>query len=111
MDIDSLRKLIGTPRDSAMLRLTLARLLARLLAQQDALEEAVTHLEAAVVQDPAYTAAWKELGRLRLRAGRTEAARDAWTRGMEQAVRHGDKQAEKEMTVFLRRLEKAADSD
>ena len=104
MDIDSLEKLVGTPRDSAMLRLTLARL----LAEREAFGEAINHLEAAVGQDPGYTAAWKELGRLRLRDGQSEAARDAWNRGLEEAVRNGDKQAEKEMTVFLRRLEKSS---
>lgn len=106
MDIDSLRKLVGTPRDGAMLRLTLARL----LTDRDELEEAVGHLEAAVGMDPGYTAAWKELGRLRLRDGQPEAARDAWNSGLEEAVRNGDKQAEKEMSVFLRRLEKSADT-
>jgi len=100
MDIDSLLKLVGTPRDSAMLRLTLARL----LAAQAQLEQAETHLEAATMMDSRYTAAWKELGRVRLQSGDSAGAAAAWRQGIETARAGGDKQAEKEMQVFLKRL-------
>ena len=100
MDIGQLLKMTGTERDSAMLRLTLARL----LAARGETEQARAHLEAAVGMDPSYTAAWKELGRLRLQAEDADGAAEAWRQGIEQARANGDKQAEKEMTVFLRRL-------
>ena len=100
MQVEQLLKMIGTDRDSAMLRLTLSRVLA---AQGDP-DQARTHLEAAVGMDPGYTAAWKELGRLRLQADDAAGAAEAWRQGIEQARENGDKQAEKEMTVFLRRL-------
>ncbi len=100
MQVDQLLKMIGTDRDSAMLRLTLSRVLA---AQGDTVQ-ARAHLEAAVGMDPGYTAAWKELGRLRLQEDDAAGAAEAWRRGIEQARENGDKQAEKEMTVFLRRL-------
>ena len=38
------------------------------------------------------------------RAEALVAAAEAWRQGIEQARENGDKQAEKEMTVFLRRL-------
>ena len=88
-----------------MLRLTLARI----LAQEKQLAAAIAHLESAVRLDPAYTAAWKELGRLQLAEERHEAALAAWEKGIEVARLNGDKQAEKEMTVFARRLRKQAD--
>jgi len=100
MDIESLSKLVDTPRDNAMLRLTLARL----LAARSGLAEAVKHLEAATRMDTGYTAAWKELGKLRLQADDADGAAQAWRQGIEVAREKGDKQAEKEMTVFLRRL-------
>lgn len=103
MDLDSLRKMIADGKDSAMLRLTLARL----LAQSAEWSEAVDHLESAVRLDPGYTAAWKELGRASLAAGRPDAALAAWQRGIEVAQAKGDKQAGKEMNVFLRRLQKS----
>jgi Tfp pilus assembly protein PilF len=92
--------MVGTDRDSAMLRLTLSRL----LAAQGQVVQAQAHLEAAVGMDPGYTAAWKELGRLRLQGNDAEGAAEAWRQGIDQARENGDKQAEKEMTVFLRRL-------
>jgi Tfp pilus assembly protein PilF len=100
VDIESLLRLLGTPRDSAMLRLTLARLLG---ARGD-LAAAEAHLEAALAMDADYTAAWKELGRVRQQRENPAGAADAWRQGVDKARANGDKQAEKEMTVFLRRL-------
>jgi predicted Zn-dependent protease len=100
VDVDSLLKLVGTPRDSAMLRLTLGRL----LGARGEPAEAEKHLLAALEMDAAYTAAWKELGRVRQQSGNTAGAAEAWRTGIETARAHGDKQAEKEMTVFLRRV-------
>ena len=100
MDIDSLLKLVGTNRDSAMLRLTLARL----LAEQGDPTQAEFHLEAATSMDSSYTAAWKELGKLRKQNDDIEGAAAAWRQGIEVARARGDKQAEKEMAVFLKRL-------
>ena len=104
MDIDSLRKMTGSPRDSAMLRLTLAQL----LIDREEFSEAESHLLAALEMSSDYTAAWKALGNVRLESGNPDGAREAWTRGIEIARENGDKQAGKEMAVFLRRLEKQA---
>jgi hypothetical protein len=41
-------------------------------------------------------------------AGRASEAREAYAKGIEAARARGDRQAEKEMTVFARRLDKAA---
>ena len=51
-------------------------------------------------------AAWKLLGKAQLAAGDRAAARAAWEQGIAAAQAHGDKQAEKEMTVFLKKLDK-----
>ena len=56
MDIESLKKLVGTPRDNAMLRLTLARL----LTEKSRLTEAESQLQGAVELNAAYTAAWPD---------------------------------------------------
>lgn len=103
MNIASLEKMIAAGRDSAMLRLTLARLLAH-TGQWD---KAADHLQSALAQNPAYTAAWKELGQVRQSMGQNDIALAAWQKGIEVARSNGDKQAEKEMGVFLRRLLKA----
>jgi Tfp pilus assembly protein PilF len=95
--------LLAAGKDNALLRFSLG--LAYLNAKDAA--RAAPHLRAAVAHDPGYSAAWKLLGRALADTGETDAARDAYRRGIEAAEANGDKQAAKEMTVFLRRLEKA----
>ena len=101
--IDSLRQQCGGPRDGALLRFSLGHALP---GGHDA-AAAIEELQRALVFDPTYSAAWKLLGKACLEAGQPEAAADAWRQGIAAAGRRGDKQAEKEMTVFLRRLDKA----
>ena len=102
--IANLRKQCDGPRDGALLRFSLGN---ALLAQGDG-DAAVTELRRATEFDPTYSAAWKLLGKACLQAGQTPAAAEAWRQGIAAAAARGDKQAEKEMTVFLRRLERPA---
>ncbi len=69
-------------------------------------ERAIGYLRDSVASDPLYSAAWKALGKTLADAGRSDEALEAYRRGVEAAKRKGDKQAEKEMTVFARRLER-----
>jgi Tfp pilus assembly protein PilF len=101
-ELARLRALRGGPRDGALLRMTLAH---ALLARQQT-TEALDELRAALAFDPEYSAAWKLLGKTLAAQGAEAAARDAYRAGIEAAARRGDKQAEKEMRVFLRRLER-----
>ncbi len=100
--IAGLRKQCNGPRDGALLRFSLGN---ALLAEGDP-DAAISELTRATVFDPAYSAAWKLLGKAWLASGDEAAAADAWRRGIAAASQRGDKQAEKEMTVFLRRLDK-----
>ncbi len=100
-NIESLSKLIGTARDGALLRYTLG--LAYI--DQGNAELALSCLQKAVQMDPGYSAAWKTLGKCLQSAGRADAACRAFERGIEAARLRGDKQSEKEMTVFVKRLE------
>lgn len=72
--------------------------------------KAVEHLAHAVALDPRYTAAWKLYGKALLAAGRDDEALAAWRSGIECALSRGDKQAEKEMAVFARRVERGQGS-
>ena len=67
---------------------------------------AAEHLRAAVARDPAYSAAWKLLGKALASAGDTDAARAAYEQGIRVATAKGDLQAAREMEVFLKRLGK-----
>lgn len=100
--IAALERMLAAGRDNALLRFGLGN--AHLDAGDAA--QAALHLARCVEFDASYSAAWKLLGKARLALGEPEAARAAWEQGLEAARRHGDKQAEKEMTVFLRKLDK-----
>jgi Tfp pilus assembly protein PilF len=102
--VERFEALLASGKDSALLRFSLG------MHYQNAGDagRAVEHLRSAVAQDPGYSAAWKLLGKALADAGRNPEAMDAYRRGIEAAERKGDKQAGKEMSVFLRRLEKAA---
>jgi len=98
--IANLRAQCGGPRDGALLRFSLGN---ALLAAGDA-AGAATELQRAVAFDPAYSAAWKLLGKACLALDDKTGAAEAWRQGIAVAQSRGDKQAEKEMTVFLKRL-------
>ncbi len=100
--IANLEKMLGTPRDGALLRYSLGTEYLRAGER----ERGIAELHEAVARDPRYSAAWKSLGRALADAGREDEALTAWTQGIEAARAKGDKQAEKEMTVFARRMQK-----
>jgi Tfp pilus assembly protein PilF len=100
--IESLEKLIGTPRDGALLRFSLGMEYSKL----ENFEKAADHLRQAIDKDPGYSAAWRALGKALESAGQAGEALAAYRDGIAAAHRKGDKQAEKEMTVFARRIEK-----
>jgi Flp pilus assembly protein TadD len=99
--IAGLRAQCGGPRDGALLRFSLG---GALLGDGQA-AEAVEEFRRALDFDPSYSAAWKLLGKACLALDDREAAAAAWRQGIAVASERGDKQAEKEMTVFLRRLD------
>ncbi|HEY7871234.1 MAG TPA: tetratricopeptide repeat protein [Rudaea sp.] len=101
--IARLRALCGGQRDGALLRVALAN---ALVADDDKVE-AIAELRRAVEFDPDYSAAWKQLGKILAESGDAAAAIDAYQHGIVAAQKRGDKQAEKEMAVFLKRLQKA----
>ncbi len=100
--IPSLEKLLGGPRDNALLRFSLGN---EYLKAGDATRAAM-HLRAAVERDPNYSAAWKLLGRALIENGDPDAALAAYRDGIRVAEQKGDKQAAKEMAVFARRIER-----
>lgn len=101
--LDNFEKMLASGQDNALLRYSLGN---EYLKLGDA-PAAVRHLRHAVAHDRDYSAAWKLLGKALTEAGDAAAAIDAYRAGIGVAERKGDKQAAKEMQVFLKRLEKA----
>ena len=98
----SFEKMLAAGKDGALLRFSLG---SEYLKAGEAARAAL-HLERAVAFDPKYTAAWKLYGKALAAAGRPAEALAAYRAGIAVAQARGDKQAEKEMQVFARRLEK-----
>ena len=100
--LENFEKMLAAGKDGALLRFSLGN---EHLKFGDA-ARAADHLARAVALDPNFTAAWKLYGKALAAAGRNDDALAAYRTGIEVAARRGDKQAEKEMRVFARRLEK-----
>ena len=100
--ITNLEKLLAGGRDDPLLRFGLGKA----YLDGDDPEAAVPHLQRAVEHDPGYSAAWKLLGKALAAAERTDEAITAYEQGIAAAEAKGDKQAGKEMGVFLKRLQK-----
>src|SRR5574343_859093 len=100
--IESLEKMIGGPRDGALLRFSLGNE----YLKAEAPDKAAIHFQAAVTFDPNYSAAWKVLGKALAESGDAAGAMRAYEQGIAVAEAKGDIQAAKEMGVFLRRLQK-----
>lgn len=98
--IENFEKMLAAGQDNALLRYSLGTA----YQAENHLQQAIQHLEAAVRQDPEYSAAWKAYGKALVQAENTEKARDVFTRGIEVAETRGDIQAAKEMKVFLKRI-------
>jgi predicted Zn-dependent protease len=100
--IANLEKMLGGPRDGALLRYSLGN--EWLKAGNPA--QAAGCFRAAIEYDAKYSAAWKLLGRALADNGEIEAALAAFAQGIIVAEARGDVQAAKEMSVFARRLSK-----
>jgi tetratricopeptide (TPR) repeat protein len=99
----SFERMLATGKDSALLRFSIGNEHAKVgdwAAAADALAQAVA-------MDSRFTAAWKLYARALLETGRPREALDAYRTGIDVANQTGDRQAEKEMTVFARRIERA----
>jgi Tfp pilus assembly protein PilF len=102
--VQRFEQLLAAGKDGALLRFSLGM---QYLNANDAVR-AEEHLRRAVALDAAYSAAWKLLGKALEQQERAADAIDAYRQGIDAAQKRGDKQAAKEMAVFLRRLEKRA---
>ena len=98
--------MLGGPRDGALLRFSLGNE----YLKAGAADKAADNFQAAVDRDPAYSAAWKALGKAWAEAGDSPRALAAYERGIAVAEAKGDIQAAKEMTVFARRIRKAQEA-
>lgn len=101
--IDNLEKLLANGQDNPVLRLSLGTA----YLQQQAYDTALTHFRRCLELEPTYSAGWKAYGKALADSQQPTEAMAAYRQGISVAEAKGDKQAVKEMQVFLKRLEKA----
>jgi Tfp pilus assembly protein PilF len=100
--LDNLEAMLARGQDNALVRYGIGAEYLKL----NQFDKAAAHLRQAVEKDPKYSAAWKLLGKALADAGHNDEAIKAYEDGIKVAEEKGDKQAAKEMTVFLKRLQK-----
>ena len=100
--IENLEKMLADGKDDAMLRFGLGNA----YFQNKDYAKASEHLARALEFDQGYSAAWKLLGKTYMQLNDLEMARQTFDKGIGQAEEKGDKQAAREMQVFLKKIEK-----
>lgn len=100
--IDTFEAMLSRGQDSEMLRYTLGNA----YYKEKRYSEAATHLAYAVELKPDYSTAWKVLGRVLADDGQLDKALEAFDAGLSAAQANGDKQVEKEIGVFRKRVVK-----
>ncbi len=93
--------------DSGLLRYSLANA----YVSESRVTDAIVHLIKALEFDAQFSAAWKLLGRCYVDTGAYKNAIETYEQGIEVAETKGDKQAAKEMRIFLKRaIKKSRDA-
>ncbi len=100
--LETFEKMLAQGKDNVLLRFSLGNECLKAGRHADA----CAHLRAALAFDPAYSAAWKLLGKALAEAGDAAEALAVYRQGIAAAEAKGDLQAAKEMQVFARRIEK-----
>lgn len=104
--IANLEKLLGGPRDGALLRYSLGNE----FLKSGSPEKAADYLRSCLACNRHYSAAWKLLGKALTERGDLPAALATFEEGIRVAEESGDVQAAKEMQVFAKRLRRQAPS-
>lgn len=99
---ENLEKMLESGKDDALLRFGLGNA----YFQNKDYARAIEHLEKALEFDQAYSAAWKLLGKAHMRLDELDTAGRVFQAGIGHAEEKGDKQAVREMQVFLKKIEK-----
>lgn len=101
--IKQFEAMLASGQDNALLRYSLG---SAWLKEGDFIK-AADHLQQAIIYDEGYSAAYKLLGKALTESARETEAIAVYEKGIDIADKKGDKQAGREMQVFLKRLQKS----
>lgn len=94
---ENLEKMLAAGSDSAMLRFGLGSV----YFSNKQYQQAIPHLQKCIDMDDSHSAAYKLLGKAQIKLGLSEEAKTTLKAGLEQAIKNGDKQTEREIQIFL----------
>jgi tetratricopeptide (TPR) repeat protein len=100
--IQRLEKMLEAGSDNLLLRFGLGKA----YAEMQQYDQAIAHLERAVVFDPMHSSSWFWLGRAQYEHGRFDEAEKSLDKAVQVASERKDSQTVKMAQVFLRRIEK-----
>ena len=98
---DNLEKMLVEGRDDAMLRFGLGSA----YFNEKNFTQAIPHLEVCIKHDAKFSAAYKLLGKALFKVGKNEESRSVFEAGLPIAIDKGDKQTEREILAFLKKLD------
>lgn len=101
-NINTFKTLLEKGNDNALLRYSLGNE----YLKETNFKEAITHFQKAIKYNERYSAAWKLYAKALAENNQIEDAINAYEKGIKVAEANGDKQAVKEMQVFLKRLKR-----
>ena len=101
--IQRLEKMLEAGNDNLLLRFGLGKA----YAEMQQYDQAISHLEQAVVFDAMHSSSWFWLGRAQYEDGRLDDAEKTLDKAVQVATQKGDSQTVKMAEVFLRRVKKA----
>ena len=99
---ENLEKMLADGRDDAMLRFGLGSA----YFNEKNFARAIPHLEICIKHDAKYSAAYKLLGKALFKVGKDEESRRVFEAGLPIAIDKADKQTEREILAFLKKLDK-----
>jgi Tfp pilus assembly protein PilF len=100
--INSFEAMLAKGQDGTLIRFGLAQA----YMKEKQFDKAVEHFLKTLEHDPAYSAAFKLLGKTYVELNEEDKAIEIFSKGIDIAQSKGDIQAAKEMRVFLKRLQK-----
>lgn len=100
--LERLEAMLAQGQDNQLLRFGLGSV----YFGQKSYRNALFHLKVCIEQEPTHSAAWKLLGRSYQALGLDDDAIRVYQQGLKVAQTNGDKQVEREITVFLKKLTK-----
>ena len=101
--LEAFEELAAKAPDNVMVRYSLGRE----YLKAERYPEAERELREALRLKPDYSAAYRELGKSLVSLDRLDEAREIYAKGAQVACEKGDLQTQREIEVFLRRLDKA----